>query len=109
MSEPQKGTQKPTTETFHVVGPGSVTRGKTQVKAGQSLELTADEAKELGELVANGAAPAPKLDVSKRQDGKYRIVGPGTVWCGGSERQIGEVIELSTQDARLLGETVEQA
>ena len=109
MSEPQKQPQKPATETYHVAGPGSVTRGKTQVKPGESLELTADEAKELGDLVAKGAAPAPKPDASKRQAGKYRIIGPGTVWAGGSERQVGEVIDLSAQDARLLGDIIEQA
>lgn len=109
MSQDQKQQQKPATETFHVVGPGSVTRGKTQVKPGQALELTADEAKELGAAVAKGAAPVAKPDPEKRQGGKYRIVGPGTVWNRGSERQIGEVIELSADDARLLGDTIEQA
>lgn len=110
MSDQQKqGQQRPTTETFYVVGPGSITRGKTQVKPGQTIELTADEANELGGLVAKGSQAVTLVDHSRRQAGKYRVVGPGTVWAQGKECAVGEVIELSALDARQLAGTVEQA
>jgi hypothetical protein len=104
---PQK--DKPATDIYHVVGPGSITRGKSQIKANEIVELTAAEAAALGGLVAKGEAPKPPPDPQKRAAGRYRFIGKGTCWYNGVERSAGFVMDLTEKDARALGDQIEPA
>jgi hypothetical protein len=89
-------------DTYRVVGPGIVLRGKDRYAPGDTLELTASDARSLGSAVQ----PADARDQDppeSRQAGKYEVVGPGCVFRDGKTYGAGVVLHLNAVDARSLG------
>jgi len=115
----------PATDIYHVRGPGSLMRTveadgkKTRVAAmpGELVELTPQEAEELGDLVVQGEPPSPPTPPEKRSAGLFLVVGPGAVKCrdqndaDGSSKfyPAGSVVKLTREDARSLGEQIVEA
>jgi hypothetical protein len=93
---------------YHVVGPGSVTFGGKAYQARSKIELTDAEAEDLGEAVKLG--PPPKIvtpeEIASRTAGKYKVVGPGTLWHGGKLRNPGYEFDADQDEARSLGATI---
>jgi len=81
-------------------------RGKTH-KAGDEIALSADEAEDMGKTVSSKPPPKPQPKPAARQDGNYRVVGPGKIKLNGKKYATGAVIELDAESARDLGPTVE--
>jgi hypothetical protein len=127
-SSQQTAEQKQERRDYHVPGPGSINvtrlnaQGKRETRMfrpGQVLRLTDAEAAELGDRVAPGKAPPAKPGYSGRQDGKYKVVGPGSIavtvrkTIRGMElpkthlAQAGEIVSLTAEDARKFGPLVE--
>ena len=94
---------------FHVVGPGSVMFKGEAHGAGDLLELTPEEAEDLGEAVAPGKPKPTPRAIEKREAGRYRVAGPGLVQWSGKPREKGFLLDLSEDEARSLGEAVEEA
>lgn len=101
----EKPAEKQETEIYHTVG--NLRRGGETIPDGELIELTADEAKELGKLVAPGEPPPKKRETTKRGAGQYRVSGPGSVLSGGEFKRPGTELTLSEEDARSLGDAVE--
>jgi hypothetical protein len=106
-----KGAKEPVepTDIFHVVGPSTVRRDGKKYGPGELLELTEAEATAIGTLVKRGE-PEPVEDRSvKRKAGQYRIVGPGCIRAGNINREPGDTIQLTADQAEELGDLVEPA
>jgi membrane protein involved in colicin uptake len=93
---------------YHVPGPGSVHFGGKLYRAGDELRLTDDEATELEDTVKPGQKPAAPADIAKRRAGRYRVKGPGGVFEGGKIRQAGFEMDLDQDEARKLGNAIEE-
>jgi hypothetical protein len=95
------------TDIYHVVGPGSVLIGGKPLPPGELLELTKEEAEKLGAAVALGEPPPKPVPAEKREAGRYRVRGPGSVLKDRIHHQPGTELDLSEDDARSLGDSVE--
>lgn len=102
------------TSTYHVA-PGNTlwlhggSRGSLE-----SIELTEQEARELGDMVRPGRYVPPVVDViAERQAGAYRVAKDGGMLCLSRENKrfhvYPDVLELSAEEARELGAVVERA
>ena len=109
MSNDQKpqGAGKPATEVFHVAGPGSIVLNGETYKAGELVNVTKEEATELGALVVRGTPKPPPPDASKRTAGRYRFIGDGTCIYKGQAKKSGAQLELTESEARSLGDAIE--
>lgn len=87
---------------------GSVVFGGKMNKPGQELQLTEEEAEQLKDHVFPGR-PKPAEDISKRQDGTYRVAPEHNVIRSGKFLPPGELLELKTDEARSLGDSIEPA
>jgi membrane protein involved in colicin uptake len=94
---------------YHVPGPGSLHFGGKLYRAGDELKLTDDEADELEDMVKPGTKPAAPTDIAKRRAGKYRVKGPGSMFEGGKIRAAGFEMDLDQDEARKLGNAIEEA
>jgi hypothetical protein len=125
QSQQSKPVAKVATDIYHVVGPGSVLRTvlvgtrKTRVNVGpgELIELTEEDARALGALVAKGEPPPPPTPPEQRKAGRYRVVGPGGIKAkdederdGASRfRRPGDVLRLTAESARSLGKSIIEA
>lgn len=93
---------------YHVVAGQNLLHAKHHYREGDSIMLTAEQATSFGGLVRIGIAPKPDT-VAKRSAGKYVICEERSYYAGGKMRMTGDVVELSAEEARSLGDTVTPA
>ncbi len=110
-AKPKVGVEK--TSLYHVApGNNLWLRGGSHGSL-ESIELTEQEARELGDMVRPGKYVAPVVDVvAERQSGTYRVAKDGGMLCLSRENKrfhvYPDVLELSAEEARELGAVVER-
>ena len=94
--------RKKNVSAYYVRGPGKVMHEGEMHESGSSLLLTPAEAAELGEALGAGKAPPRAPKPSAREDGHYRVKGPGSVFVHGRFYGPGDDVKLSADEARSL-------
>jgi hypothetical protein len=91
---------------YTVNGPGSVTVKGQMFTAGSEIELSKEDAASLGDAVMIGKA-RPADVIARRKAGRYVVTKERSLWTEGKMQTAGFVVELSEDEARKLGDTVE--
>jgi hypothetical protein len=93
---------------FTVKEGSNVFIGGKMAKPGTELQLTDDEAKELGAVVFVGKAK-PVDNIATRRGGMYQVAPDRNVLKDGKFLPQGELLELDAAEARSLGDSIEPA